>query len=195
MQQQDFLKIHWQHRTSHGGALRNSRKGRKARPLNTKEPVHLVFKAHRSVLRYGLRSPRSFSLVQRLIQRYAKKFYIKIEQVSIQQDHLHFLIRTSRRSFYQSFFRVLAGQIAQQFEKEGLLKAVTDTPGGTSGRVQKAQKLWKYRPFTRVIKGWKAYQTVRNYIQLNEKEALGEIPYRKQRLRGLSSAEWRLLWS
>jgi hypothetical protein len=46
-----------------------------------------------------------------------------------------------------------------------------------------------------VVKGWKAYQIVRNYIQLNEKEALGEIAYKKDRLRGLSMSEWNILWS
>jgi REP element-mobilizing transposase RayT len=84
-----------------------------------------------------------------LIRKYAFKFYIKIHHLSIQGDHIHLHIRTTRRSNYQSFFRVVAGQIAQQFEKEGLLtlppkvtdtprepanprksKGVTDTPGG-----------------------------------------------------------------
>jgi len=44
-----------------------------------------------------------------------------------------------------------------------------------------------------VIKGYRAYKTVRSYIQLNECEARGEIPYRKSRLRGLSSVEWEVL--
>ncbi|MEK6774189.1 MAG: hypothetical protein AABY64_09625, partial [Bdellovibrionota bacterium] len=69
------------------------------------------------------------------------------------------------------------------------LTALTDTPQ----KQGKKQKLWKYRPFTRVVKGWKAYKTVKNYIQLNEQEALGIIPYRKLRLKGLSSTEWALL--
>ncbi len=59
----------------------------------------------------------------------------------------------------------------------------------------KLQKLWKFRPFTRVVRAFRDQIQVRNYIQLNEKEALGEIPYRKQRLRGLSAEEWERLWS
>jgi hypothetical protein len=70
-------------------------------------------------------------------------------------------------------------------------QSVTDTQTG----LRKGTGLWKYRPFTRVVRGWKAYQVVRSYIRLNEKEARGEIPYRKQRLRGLSSADWGILWS
>ncbi len=109
----DFEKIHWKFRFSHGGVLRNSRKGRGARPLSGKEPL-------------------------------------------------------------LSFTRSRIGK-----------NSVTGT----------LQKLWKYRPFTRVIRGWKAYKTVRNYVQLNEQEILGNIPYRKQRLRGLSSNEWEILWT
>ncbi len=61
---------------------------------------------------------------------------------------------------------------------------VTDTPN-----------VWKARPFTRVIRGWKAYRTAIFYVLLNRKEADGIIPYRKNRLKGLSSVEWELLES
>ncbi len=136
------------------------------------------------MVRGGFRQSRRFALIHHLVQKYKFKFYVKVEQISIQSDHLHLLIRTTRRSNYQSFFRVVAGQIAQQFEKQGLLTvAVTDTPGELS------------RYFTRVVKSWKAYQTVRDYIQLNEKEAIGEITYQKRRLKGFSQSEWEALWT
>jgi REP element-mobilizing transposase RayT len=117
-------------------------------------------------------------------------FFVHVEQISIQGDHIHILIRTHRRSQFHYFFRVVAGQIAQVFEKEGLLM-MTDTPG----RPRTKRSLWMYRPFSRVVRGWRAYWIVRDYIQLNEKEALGVIPYRKERLKGLSIGEWNLLWA
>jgi REP element-mobilizing transposase RayT len=196
--QTSFFKLN----LSHGGVLRNQRKGRGARPLSTKESLHLVFKLNPHRLRHRtLRSARGFALANRIIKKYAAHFYIKIEQLSLQNDHIHALVRTSRRSLYQHFFRVVTGQIAQQFEREGMLttQLVTDTKTRTpSDRVKtekKAISLWKYRPFTRVVRGWKTYKTVRNYIQLNEQEVTGKIHYRKERLRGLSSTEWELLWS
>ncbi|MCM2352060.1 MAG: transposase [Pseudobdellovibrio sp.] len=181
-----FIKTHWQFRYNHGGVLRNKRRGRKARPLSTKAPVHLVFKTESKSLRRGLRSPLGFYLINRIIKQYARRFFVKVEQISINHDHLHLLVRFSKRSFGQYFLRVVAGQIAQQFKNNGFLKAkyVTDTP-----------KLWKYRPFTRVIQGWKPYLIVRNYIQLNLKEASGAIKYKPLRLRGLSSSEWDALWA
>lgn len=169
-------------RYSHGGALRQKRRGRKARPLSTRAPIHLVFKANRSNLRRGYRSPLGFHIGNKIIKRYAKMFFVKVEQQAICNDHIHLLVRFSRRSLGQHFLRVVAGQIAQQFEKQGFL--VTDT-----------QSIWKHRPFSRVVLGWRACLVIRDYVRLNEKEAGGEIKYNKQRLRGLSPHEWRILWS
>jgi putative transposase len=210
-----FAQSKSEHRFSHGGILFQRRSGRRARPLSSREPLHLVFKARKERLKSGsLRSSQNFRLIHEILRKYAKKFFVKVEQVSIQGDHLHLLIRTSRRSYFHFFFRVVAGQIAQRFEQEGRLKAppkneeslkasancerlsvptiksraVIDTPAhGT--------RLWRYRPFSRVVRGWKAYKIVRDYIQLNEKEILGEIPYRKERLKGLSSSDWQILWA
>jgi putative transposase len=205
-------KINSQHRFSHGGELRKKRRGRKIRSLSTKNSVHVVFKVNKYRLRSkSLRTPQAFQLVQKIIRHYAIRFHVKVEQISIQNDHCHLLIRTARRSLFHHFFRVTAGQIAQNFENQGLLlpnKILK--PKITRSAVTGAQKsnrtdenllrsrgtqLWLYRPFSRVVLGWRAYKIVRDYIQLNEKEIRGEIPYRSSRLKGLTAAEWARLWS
>lgn len=190
---------------SHGGELRNKKKGRGSRPLSSKEPLHVVFKVAQFQLRHqSLRTPQSFKLILKIIEKYAKYFAVKIEQRSVQKDHIHLLIRTSRRKHYHHFFRVVAGQIAQRFEKAGLLSGaqaaakLTTKPNPKANIKQKVTgtpKIWKYRPFSRVVRGWKSYKIIRNYIQLNEKEALGVIRYQKKRLRGLSTSDWQLLWA
>ncbi|WP_210415674.1 transposase [Bdellovibrio sp. ZAP7] len=182
MNQQTFssLKIPSKHRYCHGGILRRSSKGRGARPLSHKDPIHLLFKVNKIAVKGGLRSLRSFSLMNRVLKRYSAKFYVKVEQFSVQMDHVHMLVRGSRRSNLQSFMRVLAGQFAQTLTDTHSLK-------------HEGPKVWKYRPFSRVIKGFRPYQTVRNYIQLNELEALGR-PYSKTRLRGLSQEQLVELW-
>ena len=186
VQQKSFFSQSSQHHFSYGGTLRQKRAGRGRRPLSTKDYLHVVFKVRRTKLRRGsLRTNQEFALVEKLIARYAAKFFIKISQKSVQKDHIHLLIRTTRRSAFHHFFRVLAGQIAQQFEKEGLFK-VTDTPGAEEG-------LWLLRPFSRVVRGYRAYRIVVKYIQLNELEVTGRIPYQKARLRGLSSSDWAIV--
>lgn len=176
---------------SHGGSIRQLRKGRQFRPLSTRKPHHVVFKADKVALKLNFRSPRTYKLIKRIINRYAKRFFIKVEQCSVNFDHIHLNIRVPRRAMSHHFLRVVAGQIAQEYQKANLVREVTDTPG----KEKKFMKVWKFRPFTRVVHGWRAYLTVRNYIQLNEKEATGVIPYQKERLRGLSVNHWQQLWS
>ncbi len=205
----------------HGGEHRKKRHGRGRRAISCKESLHVVFKINRIVLKtQSLRTHQNFKLSGEIIQKYAARFFVKIDQISIQGDHIHCLVRTCRRSFFHHFFRVVSGQIAQQFEKTDKLRPVIDDrfknkPQSVTDTLKKASnnkqnntvnkqqitivkrklKLWMYRPFSRVVRGYKAYKIVRNYIQLNEKEALGLIPYKKNRLRGLSLAEWEILWA
>ena len=198
--QQNFFIGNSQHRYQSGGELRKKKAGRKQRPLSTKEPLHVVFKINKANLKgRSLRNPQSFLIIQKIFKKYGLLFSVKIEQLSIQNDHLHLLIRAPRRAKFHHFFRVVAGQIAQVFAKEGLLRIlsnqhVTDTPNNQNTRDKAGTSLWKYRPFSRVVRGWRTYKIVRDYIQLNEKEARGGIPYRKERLKGLSSADWQILW-
>ncbi|MGZ5278854.1 MAG: hypothetical protein ACXWC9_02865, partial [Pseudobdellovibrionaceae bacterium] len=106
--QLSFQKSNWRHQHSHDGSLRQKRLGRGVRPLSTKEPIHLVLKANRELIKGGFRLSRRFALIHHLIERYKTMFFVKVEQVSIQGDHNHLLIRTTRRLHYHYFFRVLA---------------------------------------------------------------------------------------
>lgn len=152
--QNSFFKTKHAHRFSHGGTLRQKRAGRSARPLSTKQSLHLVLKVNTQKLsKRSLRNPMCFKLTLAMIKKYAKMFSVKIEQVSVQNNHIHALVRTTKRSQYQHFFRVVAGQIAQCFEKEGLLESgvktnVTDTPKSDQPVQLKPLKLWMYRPHT-----------------------------------------------
>ena len=171
------------------------------RPISSRDPIHLVFKANRENVPGGLRAPRRYRLIYLLCDRYARRFFIKIESVSVQGDHLHFIVRTSRRSTLQNFLRVFSGQVSQQLANNGLTRSgdVTDTPaiaspgrGSKSLVVNERQKFWKYRPFTRVVKSYQAHRIVQNYVRLNELEAQSKIPYRKTRLRGVRQEEWEM---
>lgn len=171
-----------QYRDQHGGSLRQKSWGRGARPLSTRHSLHVVFKIERSAVPRGLRHPKSFLCVNQVVAQYARRFGVGVAQMSVQRDHIHILVRARRRYGFQHFFRVVAGQIAQR---------MTDPPDGARG----GRKFWKARPFTRVVRGWPAERTVRDYIQLNECEVTGRIPYQKERLRGLTLEQRAGLWA
>ncbi len=182
MRQLAFEKTNWDHRFCHGGTLRKSRHGRRARPLSSKEPLHAVFKIRKGVLKKGLRNPMTYTLATGLLRKYSKKFHVKVEQMSVNPDHIHLLLRCSRRSLYHHFFRVFAGQFAQRLT-------------GTFHEKLQVPSIWKARPWSRVLRGWRSYKTVRHYIKLNAKEASGERPYRKERTKRFSDNDLEALWA
>ncbi len=243
-QQRSFLESRQhRHRHCHGGTLRNQRRGRRTRPLSTKDPLHVVFKINRDRLA-SLRGHRSYPLTLGVIRQYAKKFAVKLTELSVQHDHIHILLKTPKRARYQDFLRVVPGQIAQRLQLADLMldreperprrrrspvpvrgrngegsRRVTDTPRkvrygsgvtdtprrtrpvthtppwrGEGPRRKPGTGLWKHRPYSRVVLGRRARATAAAYVRLNEQEALGKIPYRKERLRGLSAGEWELVW-
>lgn len=163
-----------------GGSLRNHRKKRFARRLSNRKFHHLIFKLNREIHPASLRMPKTFSITTHVIKAYAKRFKVRIASHSIQNDHIHLLVRTNRKSNYQSFFRVVAGQIAQR---------VTDT----FHCVKFKQSFWKYRPFTRIVRNRKAYFITKAYIRLNELEGRKKIPYQKLRLKNSTRKIWSLL--
>lgn len=188
--QENILKANLKFDSAYGGDLRKKRVGRCARPLSFRRSHHIVFKIVKKNLRYqSFRHPKNFRYVQHLLNKYSAHFLVRIEQISYQHDHIHIMAKSSKRSNFHNFFRVFSGQIAQNMK-------VTDTPKGSSTPDLEKRKivLWKTRPFTRIVKGFRHYLTLRNYIQLNEQEVTGIIPYRKSRLRGLTLRDWSVLW-
>lgn len=141
-----------------GAELKSNPKGR--RPLSTKLPVHLTLRARRSVLRL----PKTYKFVSQEIERVAKKHGIKIYRLANVGNHIHLLIRIGKISAWAGFIRELTGRIAQGLTAFGI----------------KLKDFWMYRPHTRVIASWgRAFQTVCDYIQLNQWQSRGVITRRE----------------
>ncbi len=73
----------------HGGEYRKKRRGRSVRPLSTKQAIHLVLKIERAKIKKGFSSPLGFKICNEVIKHYAKRFYVKVDQLSINGDHIH----------------------------------------------------------------------------------------------------------
>ena len=135
-------------RLSFGGDLLGPKTNPKGkRPLDSKLPIHLVLKAKRS----WMRSPKHFAPVNQTLQRVAKRHGVRIYEHANVGNHLHVVLKISRRPRWAAFIRELTGRLA--------------TLAGGGG-------VWAKRPFTRVVNGWRrAYQSVREYVRLNTMEA------------------------
>ncbi len=134
-----------------GGSLLKGNPKR-ARPLESKLPIHLTLRAKDSVMRTG----KNFAVVNAQVYATAKKYGVSIYRYANVGNHLHLVIKLSRRHRWAPFIRELTGRIAQ------LMRAT--------------QGFWLYRPHTRIVRGWKkAFQIAKEYVYLNELEAQGWI--------------------
>ena len=134
---------------SFGGELNlNKRKSR--RPLDPKKPLHIV-------LRAGVYKPvflHQDPLINKLIEKWAARFAIKIYESSVNANHVHLVIGFKHRKLYHYFVRALSGQIAQKLKIK-----------------------WEFRPFTRIIEWGRDFKNACAYVVKNQKEAWGLISF------------------
>ncbi|MGE0762324.1 MAG: transposase [Bdellovibrionales bacterium] len=163
-----------------GGALLKKAKNRHARPLSTKEPLHLVLRSSRARGDWSFYKPRNRKIIQEGLSRLCRKYGVKVEQFANAGNHLHLLLRIKNRQTYFPFIRGLTGLIALQVTASTKLK-------------QLCGRFWDARPFTRVVFGWRGYQIAKDYVLLNQLESWGVVPYQRRRLNGLTGADLREL--
>jgi REP element-mobilizing transposase RayT len=126
------------------------------RPLESKLPIHIILRANQG----GMRLPKTYEKVQKIVYGTAKKYGVRIYEESNVGNHIHLVVKLSHIRRWRGFIRELTGRIA-------LLMKMLKIANG---------KFWKYRPFTRIVQGWnKAFRIVKEYVQLNELEARGFI--------------------
>lgn len=166
------FKQYWKHETRvHHGGTYSMGKRKTRRPLSGKKPVHLVMRSDIARGAMSLRLPKNRQHITGLIQKYAKRFDIRIYKYSINSNHLHFLLRSKTRKSFQDFLRTIAGLIARF-----MLSAE---------RGNKKGKFWSVLAFTRISEWGRAFQALRGYVIQNILEAAGVIAYtpRKNRAR------------
>ncbi len=169
----------------HGGILAVGKR-RSRRPLSTKHALHVTLKSdHASGLRSLLRHRQ---LIERISERAAKRFGIRIYQHAICNNHLHFLIRGKRREEIQNFFRVFAGHIAQEILRahplptpEPASKPGAPPPAHRPGCKKNQRKFWALLIYSRVTSWGREFKSVSLYIIRNTLEALHIIAYRPRR--------------
>lgn len=177
-----------------GGSLLHGKR-RSTRPLNSKDPIHIVL---RSSWAYGSNSfllLKNKKQIERFILQTSMRYQIKVYREAIVSNHLHLIIKISNRKNYQTFIRVLSSQIASHIMKmqsfkifqETLLKSVTlaGDPPTSQQKLRKAfletqgkgQAFWQFRPFTRLLHWGKDFKNSCQYLLRNTLEAIRFIKY------------------
>lgn len=154
MRQMSFAGKAFKREDRFGGSLLKGN-ARTKRTLDTKLPLHVVL---RSTGEVSMRLPKLYAKVNAMVEESARKHGVTLYEYANVSNHLHLLVRVKSRRAWSSFIRELAGRIA-------LL-----------ARTIKRTTFWAYKPFTRVVRGWrKAFRSARDYVTLNRHEAEGVI--------------------
>lgn len=174
---QVFMQIYRRYsskRIEHGGVLtygkRNSR-----RSVIIGKPVHLVLRSDKAVGRRSfLKNDR---IVRTVLAKFSKRFGIKIYQLAICGNHIHCLAKAYNRKDLQNFFRVFAGQVAQEILRKHPMQKWERKAfrGGTHKKNQKT--FWSFLLYSRVVSWGRDFGNVKRYIVRNVLEAFGVIAY------------------
>ncbi len=149
-----------------GGSLLKNSHAKIARPISTKESMHVVLKSSRAVGPLSMLNYKHSKFVHRTIQLQAKKFHINIYNFANVGNHIHLLIRANKREWFKNFLRAIAGLIA---------KFIIGRKRG--GR----EKFWDQRPYSRIVFWKKDFIGVKKYVIQNFNEAMGFIPYQPRK--------------
>jgi len=167
------------------GGLYLHGKRRSRRPLSSKDAIHLVMRSS------WAKGPFSFLLLKHkktisaIIHSQAKKYRVRIYELSIVGNHLHFVLKIPDRDSYKSFIRVVSGQIASQVmgsrsfaEFHKRLRGDAPSHPGFKEIQGLEQAFWQFRPFSRVLHWGRDFKTCCAYVKQNTAEAMGFVKYK-----------------
>lgn len=146
-------------KSDYGGELMKKRAGRIGpRPLDTRNTMHLVLRSskargERSFLRYR-------KSIQDVFKRFGDRYGVRILNLANVGNHLHLQIKISNRYLYAPFIRAVTAAIAMK---------VT----GSSRWTRTEGRFWDCRPWTRIVKSYRALLNLRDYIAINRMEGQG----------------------
>ena len=152
-------------KSAYGGDLLKTREGReRARPLDTRNTMHLVLRSTKAKGEWSFRKPGNAAALDGIITKFARKYGVKILSLANVGNHLHIHLKLTNRFGYRPFVRAITGAIAM---------AVTGASRWKKLKKKASDKFWDYRPFTRVVESFRAYLNLRDYVRINELEGFG----------------------
>lgn len=128
------------------------------RPLSSKHPINLTIKT--STKTNPPIYSRRLKAHQKSVMVLAKKFHIKIYDLSFNYNHVHIVLQTPTREAYKSFIRTLCSKMVQ---------------------ISGYKKIFEFRPHTRIANWGRDFKNLIKYLKLNDLENDG-IPRKNGRI-------------
>lgn len=140
------LKLLSSENSAYGGVLLNTRKGRsRGRPLAVKNSMHLVLRSTKAKGAWSFRRTVNRSKIETIINKFARKYGVRILSIANVGNHLHLNIQLGNRFTFKPFIRAITSAIAM---------AITGLNRWTKKKLGDI-KFWDYRPYSRIVIGWR----------------------------------------
>jgi hypothetical protein len=175
------------HAKSYGGILLNTRKGRStARPLDTKNTMHLVLRSTKATGEWSFKRSKNELKIRHIIQKFSLRFGVQLHSLAVVGNHLHMHFKLTNRYTYRPFIRAVTASIAMAITGMSRWNKIQQKANATSSGSLKSFKFWDYRPFTRVVQSFRARLQLDDYIQINQLENFGYSRISARELLGMN---------
>jgi REP element-mobilizing transposase RayT len=151
-----------------GGSYLKNSNPRTARPISTKNAMHVVLRSFIAKDELSLSHYKRRAKIEDTIRKQAELFNIKIYQMAINSNHIHLLIKLYTRESFSKFIKAVSGLIARITLRVERGKAL-------------GLKFWNNRPFSRIVEWSKGYFAAKEYVIRNDLESYDIIPYTPRR--------------
>lgn len=169
--QHTFLGSMFKAQKAFGGSLLKRSNAKTKRVVSTSAPMHVVLRSEKARGSRSMLARPHVSAVDRIIREDARYFGVRVLEFANVGNHVHLLVRAGNRRGFLWFLSSISGRLAMLLT------------GSRKGQPS-AEKFWDYRPFSRVVVGWRGYRVARDYVLLNEMEAAGVVPPRSKERSG-----------
>jgi putative transposase len=151
------------------------------RPLDTRHTMHLVLRSTKAVGNWSFKKSQNEQKIKIIIEKFSRKYGVNILSLANVGNHLHFQIKLSSRFTYAPFIRAVTGSIAMAVSNSSRWSPLKNRPNKNrrtegspvNSKASVKDRFWDYRPFTRIVQGYRAFLKLKDYIELNRLEGFG----------------------
>ena len=158
-----------------GGEYLKNSNPKTARPVSTKDPMHIVLRSGIAKGKLSFLSQGRSSKIMGVIYRIADKFDIKVYDIGVNHNHVHLLIKLRYRDTYNKFVKSITGIISRIVLGAEKGKAKIDRNSDDF------KKFWLHRPFSRILNWGRDFNKLISYIRQNILESLGIVEYKPRK--------------
>ena len=149
----------WSPTSRHHGGAQSIGREKKARPIATKKPMHLIFRSSRAKGAWSFLHSKNRAQIERHLEATAHRFGVKVYRFANVGNHFHLLVQARKRQDLQNFLRVFA---------QGVVFLVTKARKG-----HPVGKFWDALAYSRIVEWGRDWKGMLDYVGKNLLEARG----------------------